>query len=53
MTTAPEEPTTPDRDEAAGAPDPLHEPDGEPRFAPEGDDDTPELPTPDADEDPA
>jgi hypothetical protein len=36
MTTAPEEPLTPDVDEPAGAPDPEHEPDDEPRFAPEG-----------------
>jgi hypothetical protein len=55
MTNAPEEPTeedfTTERDdaEAAGAPDPVHEPTDEPRFAPEGDD-TPEVPVPDADE---
>jgi hypothetical protein len=55
MTNAPEEPSesefTTDRDdpEAAGPPDPLHEPTDEPRFAPEGDD-TPEVPVPDADE---
>ena len=52
MTNAPEEPTAPDDPEAAEAPDPVHEPDGEPRFAPEGDD-TPEVPVPDADENPS
>jgi len=49
MTNAPEEPTLPDEPEPAVAPDPVHEPDDEPRFAPEGDD-TPEVPVPDADE---
>jgi hypothetical protein len=54
MTTAPDEPIdpddpiAPDDPEPAEPPDPLHEPDGEPRFAPEGEDDTPELPVPDA-----
>jgi len=56
MTNAPEEPSetefTTDRDdpEAAGPPDPVHEPTDEPRFAPEGDNETPEEPTPDAGE---
>jgi len=36
MTNTPEEPTLPD--EPAEAPDPVHEPDDEPTFAPEGDD---------------
>lgn len=36
MTNAPEEPIT-RPDEPAEAPDPVHEPDGEPTFAPEGD----------------
>jgi hypothetical protein len=55
VTNAPEEPTdedfTTERDdpEAAGAPDPVHEPTDEPRFAAEGDD-TPEVPVPDPDE---
>jgi hypothetical protein len=52
MTTAPEEePVAPgvDEPEPAEAPDPVHEPDDEPRFAPEGDD-TPEVPVPDANE---
>ena len=55
MTNAPEEPETEfttdqDEPEAVGPPDPLHRSDGEPRFAPEGEDDTPEMPVPDADE---
>ena len=50
MTTRPEEPTAPDIDEPAEPPDPVHEPDDEPRFAPEGEDDTPEVPMPDAGE---
>ena len=50
MTNAPEEqPTAPDEPVPAEAPDPVHEPDDEPRFAPEGDD-TPEEPMPGADE---
>ena len=57
MTTAPDEPINPDDPippddaEPAEPPDPLHEPDDEPRFAPEGEDDTPEVPMPDDDED--
>jgi hypothetical protein len=53
MTTAPDEPIepdnpiAPDNPEPAEAPDPVHEPDDEPRFAPEGEDDTPEVPMPD------
>ena len=35
MTNAPEEPTI-EPDEPAEAPDPVHEPDDEPTFAPEG-----------------
>lgn len=35
MTNAPEEPTI-EPDEPAEAPDPVHEPDDEPRFASEG-----------------
>lgn len=50
VTTAPEEPTAPDTDEPAEPPDPVHEPDDEPRFAPEGEDDTPEEPVPASDE---
>ena len=59
MSTAPDEPTAPDDaapDEApddaepAEPPDPVHEPDDDPRFAPKGEDDTPEVPMPDADE---
>ena len=50
MTTAPEEPVDPDVDEPAEAPDPVHEPDQEPRFAPDGDD-TPEMPVPAAEPD--
>jgi hypothetical protein len=49
MTTAPEQPIAPDADEPAEAPDPVHEPDDDPRFAPEGDD-TPDVPMPDAEE---
>jgi len=57
MTNAPEEPEsefTTDRDdpEAAGPPDPVHEPDDEPRFSPEGDD-APEGPASDAEESPS
>ena len=36
MTNAPEEPPI-EPDEPAEAPDPVHEPDDEPTFAPEGD----------------
>jgi len=50
MTTAPEELVDPDVDEPAEAPDPVHEPDQEPRFAPDGDD-TPEMPVPAAEPD--
>ena len=56
MTTTPDEPVetddpiAPDDAEPAEPPDPVHEPSDEPRFAPEGDDDTPELPVPDKDE---
>jgi hypothetical protein len=50
MTESPEQATP---DPGVAAPDPQHEPDEEPRFAPSGDeteDDTPELPQPDDDQ---
>ena len=40
MTTAPDEAPAPDEPEPAEPPDPVHEPDDEPRFAPEGDDES-------------
>lgn len=49
MTTAPDAPPEPGWPEPAEPPDPVHEPDDEPRFAPEGDD-TPEVPMPEPDE---
>lgn len=50
MTSAPEEPAAPDTAEPAEPPDPVHEPDDEPRFAPGGENDTPEVPMPDTEE---
>jgi hypothetical protein len=49
MTTAPDAPPAPDQPEPAEPPDPAHEPEKEPRFAPEGDD-TPEMPMPEPEE---
>jgi hypothetical protein len=49
MTNAPDEPQAPVNPDAGEAPDPVHEPDDEPRFAPEEDADTNVL-LPDSDE---
>ncbi len=38
MTNAPDEPSAPVNPDAGEAPDPVHEPDNDPRFAPEEDD---------------
>jgi hypothetical protein len=46
MTTAPDAPPAPDQPEPAEPPDPEHEPEDEPRFAPDGDDAVP-VPDPD------